>query len=33
MELARMPMAYYLRSTAYFSLITEDWPPFEPGPA
>jgi hypothetical protein len=33
MEAARMPMAYYIRSTAYFNLITEDWPPFEPGSA
>jgi hypothetical protein len=33
MELTRMPMAYYVRSTAYFNLITEDWPPFEPDPA
>ena len=27
-----MPMAYYLRATAYFLLLTEDWPPFDPGP-
>jgi len=33
MEAMRMPMAYYIRSNAYFYLITEDWPPFEPGPA
>jgi len=33
MEATRMPMAYYVRSSAYFLLITEDWPPFEPGPA
>jgi hypothetical protein len=33
MEAMRMPMAYYVRATAYFLLITEDWPPFDPGPA
>lgn len=32
MEAMRMPMAYYVRSTAYLFLLTEDWPPFEPGP-
>jgi hypothetical protein len=32
-EAMRMPMAYYLRATAYFLLLTEDWPPFDPGPA
>ena len=32
MEAMRMPMAFYVRSTAYFALITEDWPPFDPGP-
>jgi hypothetical protein len=31
MEATRMPMAYYVRSSAYLNLITEDWPPFEPG--
>jgi hypothetical protein len=31
-EAMRMPMAYYLRASAYFLLITEDWPPFDPGP-
>lgn len=31
-ELMRMPMAYLIRSTAYFMLLTEDWPPFDPGP-
>jgi len=30
-EAMRMPMAYYVRANAYFYLITEDWPPFEPG--
>lgn len=33
MEATRMPMAYYIRANAYFFLIAEDWPPFEPGPA
>jgi len=33
MEAMRMPMAYYIRSTAYVYLITEDWPPFDPGHA
>jgi hypothetical protein len=28
----RMPMAYYVRANAYFYLVTEDWPPFDPGP-
>ncbi len=28
-----MPMAYYLRANTYFYLLTEDWPPFHPGPA
>ena len=32
-EAMRMPMAYYLRANAYFYLVTEDWPPFDPGPA
>ena len=32
MEAMRMPMAYYIRANAYFCLITEDWPPFDPGP-
>jgi hypothetical protein len=32
-EAMRMPMAYYVRSNAYFYLITEDWPPFDPGPS
>lgn len=32
MEAMRMPMAYYLRANAYFYLVTEDWPPFDPGP-
>lgn len=32
MELTRLPLAYYVRATAYFNLVTEDWPPFEPGP-
>lgn len=31
-EAMRMPMAYYVRSNAYFYLVTEGWPPFEPGP-
>lgn len=31
-EAMRMPMAYYVRSTAYVYLVTEDWPPFDPGP-
>jgi hypothetical protein len=26
-------MAFYLRANAYFYLVTEDWPPFDPGPA
>ena len=33
MEAMRMPMAYYVRANAYFFLVTEDWPPFDPGPA
>jgi Domain of unknown function (DUF4389) len=32
-EATRMPMTYYVRSSAYFLLVTEDWPPFDPGPA
>jgi hypothetical protein len=32
-EAMRMPMAYYVRANAYFYLITEDWPPFDPGPS
>ena len=32
MEAMRMPMAFYLRANAYFYLVTEDWPPFDPGP-
>ena len=31
MEAMRMPMAYYVRANSYFYLITEDWPPFDPG--
>lgn len=31
-ESLRMPMAYLMRSYAYLALLTEDWPPFEPGP-
>jgi hypothetical protein len=31
-EAMRMPMAFYLRATAYFCLVTEDWPPLDPGP-
>jgi hypothetical protein len=31
MEAMHMPMAYYIRANAYFYLITEDWPPFDPG--
>jgi hypothetical protein len=31
MEAMRMPMAYYIRANAYFYLVTEDWPPFDPG--
>ena len=31
-EAMRTPMAYYVRSTAYLFLLTEDWPPFDPGP-
>lgn len=31
-EAMRMPMAYYLRANAYFTLVTEEWPPFDPGP-
>ena len=30
-EAMRTPMAYYVRATAYTWLITEDWPPFDPG--
>lgn len=33
MELMRLPMAYYIRAGAYFMLVTETWPPFDPGPA
>ncbi len=33
MEAMRMPMAYYVRANSYFYLITEDWPPFDPGAA
>ena len=32
-EAMRMPMAYYLRALAYFLLVSEDWPPFDAGPA
>ena len=32
-EAQRMPMAYYVRANAYFGLVSEDWPPFDPGPA
>lgn len=32
MEAMRMPMAYYIRANAYLYLVTEDWPPFDPGP-
>ncbi len=32
MEAMRMPMAFYLRANVYFALVTEDWPPFDPGP-
>ncbi len=31
-EAMRMPMAFYLRANAYFFLVSEDWPPFDPGP-
>ena len=31
-EAVRVPMAYYTRSNAYYYLLTEDWPPFDPGP-
>jgi uncharacterized membrane protein len=31
MEAMRMPMAYYIRANTYFYLLTEDWPPFDPG--
>ncbi|MDP2712392.1 MAG: DUF4389 domain-containing protein [Solirubrobacteraceae bacterium] len=31
METMRMPAAFYLRANAYFFLLTEDWPPFDPG--
>lgn len=31
MEAARMPMAFCMRATAYVYLVTEDWPPFDPG--
>lgn len=30
-EAMRLPMAYYTRANAYFFLVTEDWPPFDPG--
>ena len=30
-EVMRMPMAYYTRANAYYYLLTEDWPPFDPG--
>ncbi len=30
-EVMRMPMAYFIRATAYTWLLTEDWPPFDPG--
>lgn len=30
-EVMRMPMAYYTRANAYYFLLTEDWPPFDPG--
>ena len=30
-EAMRMPMAFYIRANAYFWLLTEDWPPFDPG--
>ena len=32
-EVMRIPMAYYTRANAYYELLTEDWPPFDPGPA
>jgi hypothetical protein len=28
----RLPMTYYARTSAYVGLMTEDWPPFDPGP-
>jgi uncharacterized membrane protein len=31
-DAARLPMAYIARSNAYMYLLTEDWPPFDPGP-
>jgi hypothetical protein len=30
-EAVRIPLAYYARATAYLYLLTEDWPPFDPG--
>lgn len=30
-EAMRTPMAYYTRANAYYYLLTEDWPPFDPG--
>lgn len=31
-EVVRTPMAYFVRATAYTWLLTEDWPPLDPGP-
>ena len=31
-EAMRLPMAYYTRANSYYFLLTEDWPPFDPGP-
>lgn len=31
-EAMRLPTAYLTRSIAYMCLLTEDWPPFDPGP-
>jgi len=30
-EAMRMPMAYYTRANAFYYLLTEDFPPFDPG--
>lgn len=31
-EAVRVPIAYTVRAYAYMGLLTEDWPPFDPGP-
>lgn len=30
-EAGRVPLAYFTRANAYYYLLTEDWPPFDPG--